>query len=146
VRSWFILALLLAACGPSLPVCGEGLDPTVVTGLNGVLEDGTPAVEVQLRVPADCTRLDTAWMFWDEASQTVNLGEEPTSGTLDRENVDVGDDVIYFSEIALGVRLHYPDGVVGPNVAFEWFAPSATLATVDCAREEETLSCALRTE
>jgi hypothetical protein len=139
-----MIFVLVAGCGSDELSCGEGLDPHIVTGLSGVLDDGTPAVEVQLRVPMDCSVLDTTWMFWDDANETVTLGEAPTSGTLDRQDVEAGDFIIAFSELNLGVRLDYPDGVVGPEIGLAWFSAGVDLAHVDCSGAEEALACQVR--
>ncbi len=134
----------VAGCsGPAARVCGEGLDPVVVTGLNGILDEVTPAVEVQLRVPETCDVLDTTWMFWDEATGAVRLGEAPTSGTLSRASVDVDVDLIFFRDRNLGVRLEYPSVELGPQVSMVWFTAAEDLARVDCAGQGEALTCAV---
>lgn len=137
------LALVTGCSGPADPSCGEGLDPVVVTGLNGVLDDVTPAVEVQLRVPETCRVLDSTWMFWEEPS-TVRLGEPPSDGRLSRRDVTVGDDVIFFRSENVGVRLEYTGEEVGPELALVWFTAGEDLAVVDCAASGESLACAVR--
>ncbi len=133
--------LLLAACsGPPALLCGQGQDPVIVTGLAGRL-DGEPVVEVQLVVPDTCEVLGEAWMFWDEDSDTVTLGEEPTSGTLEGAGVDTDATLIFFRDLNLGVRLDYPGGEVGSELTLTWFSGEEDLATVSCAGADGVLAC-----
>lgn len=138
-----VLGLAAGCSGPPSPVCGGGLAPTVVTGLNGLL-DGVPVVEVQLRVPETCAVLDTTWMFWDDEATTVRLGDAPTQGTLERGGVTVGDEVIFFRDSNVGVRLEYPEAELGPELGLVWFTAGEDLVVVQCSGSEATLSCAVR--
>ena len=138
-----VLALLLAACGGEEgALCGEGLEPVIVTGLNGTIE-GAPAVEVLYRVPDTCAVVDRTWMFWDDPTETITFGDEPTSGTLMRDEVDVGDDDrrIFFRDVGVGVRLEYPGEDVAPEVDFVWFAAATELTRAPCAGDGTTLRC-----
>lgn len=113
----------------------------VVTGLNGILDEVTPSVEVQLRVPETCEVLDTTWMFWDEPGG-ARLGEPPSMGTLSRMGVDVDEDLIFFRDANVGVRLEYPAMEIGPELSLVWFTAGEDLARVDCAAQGEALVCA----
>src|SRR5688572_13882767 len=106
MRTLSLALALVLLCGCSDPAdltCGAGTAPQIVTGLNGVIDDTTPAVEIQLRVPETCEVLDTSWTFWNESTDMATVGEEPTSGSLDRGGVDVGDESIYFRAQNVGV-------------------------------------------
>ena len=139
----FLGALLLSACGGEEGgLCGEGLEPVVVTGLNGTI-DAVPAVEVIYRVPDTCEVMDRRWMFWDDATETISFGDEPTMGTLMRDEVDLGDGDrrIFFRDVNVGVRLDYPSDVEGPSVDFVWFANATDLASGTCAGDGMSLTC-----
>lgn len=134
-------ALALAACSNDT-ACGEGSDPVVVTGLNGTLEGGRAAVEILYRVPETCEVVDRTWMFFDDATQTVSMGEEPTDAVLSRRFVTVEDRLIYFDGFAVGVELEYPGEEPAGEVDFRWFTGmDETLATVACAGDGATLIC-----
>ena len=54
-----------------------------------MLEDGGPALEVQYRVPESCEVLDARWIFFDDPTQSLSIGDEPTDGNLLRSRVQV---------------------------------------------------------
>jgi hypothetical protein len=134
----------VAGCSGPSSVCGEGTDPVTVTGLSGTLDDGTPAVEIELLAPESCDVLDTTWMLWNESTTSVSLGEEPTSGTLHRAGVEADERTIFFRDLNLGVRLEYPDDVVGPMLSLTWYSTTVDLAFVDCASVDALLACTVR--
>lgn len=133
--------LFLAACaGPREPVCGEGEEPVILTGLAGLL-DGEPAVEVQLVVPETCEVLGETWMFWDEETDTVTLGNEPTEGTLEGAGVETYPLSIFFRALNLGVRLEYAREVPSDDLTLTWFSMGEDLALVHCVGTGGVLVC-----
>lgn len=142
-EAWWIGALLfVVGCSHETEgLCGDGLEPVVVTGLNGTI-DAVPSVEVMARVPETCEVTARTWMFWDDASETVSFGDEPSEGTLERGEVTVEDDGVFFREVGVGVRLRYPGDVLGPSVDFVWTASGRELARARCESESEALRCA----
>jgi hypothetical protein len=143
VRSIALVLALASGCGPTPLVCGEGEDPVVVTGLSGTI-DGTPAVEIQARVPMDCTVVGATWMFWNESDDSVSLSDPPEDGVLERDGIDAGDRTIVFTELDLGLRLDYPGEDVAPELALVWFAAGMDLETVDCTASADALACEVR--
>ncbi|MEZ4338370.1 MAG: hypothetical protein R3B82_17245 [Sandaracinaceae bacterium] len=131
-----LLAPWLASCGASGPVvCGDSPDPVVVTGLNGVLDGSRLAVEIVQLIPATCEETDQrVWMLFEDPGAVVTLGPEP-SGVLMRGGVEVTDETIFFRDRNVGVRLEYPDGVVGPELRLVWFSAGTDLAAVSCTAE-----------
>jgi hypothetical protein len=144
VRTIALFCLALAGCTPAETTCGMGTDPVIVTGLSGALEGVTPSVEIQLRQPDTCAVIDTLWMFWDDPTSTLSIGEAPTEGTLRGAGVESDEYVIFFREHNLGVRLEYPDDVVGPQLSLVWFSNDVDLTAVDCAHEGDFLACTVR--
>lgn len=141
--AWLVSVCVLAGCsGPPAPVCGEGVDPVIVTGLAGRLDGDAPVVEVQLLVPESCDVLDETWMIWDEATDSVTLGDEPTSGNLVGAGVETDPSVIFFRDLNLGVRLDYPGEAVSDELTLTWFTASTDLVAVHCVRSGEALECA----
>ncbi|MFK7987393.1 MAG: hypothetical protein AB8I08_15335 [Sandaracinaceae bacterium] len=136
-----LLLLTLGCAGEEGALCGEGLDPVVVTGLSGTVE-GVPSVEVLLRVPDTCTSVDRTWMFWEDSTETVMFGDEPT-GVLMRGEVDAGDADrrIFFRDVNVGVRLDYPDDIESPTVEFVWFANGMDLGSAPCRDDAGMLVC-----
>lgn len=133
--------LLFAACaGPREPVCGEGEDPVILTGLSGLI-DGEPVVEVQLVVPETCEILGETWMYWDEATDTVTLGDEPTEGRLEGEGVETDPETIFFRSLNLGVRLEYAGDPPSDDLTLTWFSMDEDLAVVRCVEAGGTLEC-----
>lgn len=144
VRRLLLLWLVSVVGGCTSEVgalCGEGLDPVVVTGLSGTL-DGAPAVEVLLRVPDTCESVDRTWMFWDDGAETISFGPEPT-GILMRGEVEAGEEDrrIFFRDVNVGVRLDYPGDQPASSVEFVWFANGADLTSASCRTEASTLVC-----
>lgn len=144
-RAWLISLCVLAGCsGPPEPICGEGSDPVILTGLAGRLDGDAPVVEVQLVVPETCEVLGETWMTWDENTDTVTLGDEPTEGDLIGAGVETDPTVIFFRDLNLGVRLEYPEeGVASDQLTLTWFSEATDLAIVSCAAQGETLECAI---
>ena len=140
-----VFFLALSACsGPSVDLCDEiGTDPLIVTGLSGVIDGTTPAVEVVELIPETCEERASVWMFWDDAGSRVSIGPAPSDGVLSRENLDVTDETIFFRDFNVGVRLHYAGGRVGSELALAWFSTGADLATVDCSAVD-SFACAIR--
>lgn len=140
MRERFLIGLLaapmLASCGSSGPViCGDSPEPVVVTGLNGVLDGTSLAVEIVQLIPSTCEETDQrVWMLFDDPGAVVTLGPEP-SGVLMRGGVEVTDETIFFRDRNVGVRLEYPDGVVGPTLRLVWFTSGTDLAAVACTAE-----------
>ncbi len=134
------LLALLGCSGPPEPICGEGEDPVIITGLVGTI-DGEPVVEVQLVVPDTCEVRGETWMFWDEETDTVTLGSEPTSGDLLGDGIETDPRLIFFRNLNLGVRLEYPDDEVSDEVTLAWFSEATDLAAVHCAEAAGTLEC-----
>lgn len=148
--SMVLLASATASIGCSNdtgPVCGEGVDPVIVTGLNGYYE-GAPALEVQLRVPETCTVIDRRWLLWDDASQapTIFGASGPGDSKLLREGVTVGNETILYDTHGINVRLEYPEpGVQSDELSLVWFESSAEdIAAVDCAAVDGPLECIVR--
>lgn len=139
----FSLALALSGCASYDPTCGEGTDPVIVTGLSGII-DTTTALEIELRVPETCEVVARTWTFWDESADTATLAPEPPEGRLHRADIDVGDDIIVFRDSGLGVRLDYPNGMVGPELTLTWFAEGMDLSSVDCDGTSGALECTVR--
>lgn len=141
-RFVLFLAPLLASCGASgTDVCGDSPDPVVVTGLNGVLDGDRLAIEIVQLIPSTCEETDQrVWMLFEDPGAMVTLGPEP-SGTLMRGGVEVTDDTIFFRDRNVGVRLVYPDGVVGPELRLVWFSAGTDLAAVSCTASP--FACAL---
>ncbi len=140
----FGLALAAGCTSSAVDLCdGEGTDPVVVTGLSGVIDGATPAVEIVELIPATCEERASVWMFWDDSASVVWLGPEPTGGLLSRDDLDVTDEAIFFRSFNVGVRLDYAGGTVGPDVALAWFSTGTDLATVDCSATP-ALTCAVR--
>lgn len=139
--------LLLASCGggPALVACDEGAgsDPVVVTGLSGLLDGSTPVIEIVQLVPETCEETDRVWMLFEDPGAMITLGPEPT-GVLRRGEVEVTDTTIFFRSLNVGVRLEYPDDVVGSTVRLVWFTSGMDLATVDCTASP--LECAVQEE
>ena len=138
-----LLALWLLGCGGDAGgLCGDGTEPVIVTGLSGTI-DGVPSVEVLYRVPESCEVVDRTWMFWDDPTETITFGPEPTEGTLERGEVDVGDDDrrIFFRDVGVGVRLEYPGDVEASSVELVWFASGEDLARAGCDGDGARLSC-----
>ena len=131
-----VIAPLLAACGgPVAAACGEGTDPVVVTGLNGLLDGTRPAVEIVQLIPETCEETDQrVWMLFEDPGAMVTLGPEP-SGVLMRGGVEVSDESIFFRDLNVGVRLEYPGGVIGNQLQLVWFSVGSDLATVDCTAD-----------
>lgn len=140
VRFLPLAAIMCLGCaGPGPGVCGEGTDPVVVTGLNGVLDGATLAVEIAALVPATCEESEErVWMLFDDP--VLTLGPEP-SGILMRGGVEVTDETIFFRDRNVGVRLEYPGGVVGPVLRLVWFSTGTDLAAVQCTAAP--LACAI---
>lgn len=140
-------ALWLASCGdgPGLVACDEaaGTEPVVVTGLSGLLDGSTPAIEIVQLAPETCEETDRVWMLFEDPGAMITLGPEP-SGVLRRGEVEVTDTTIFFRALNVGVRLEYPDGVVGPAVRMVWFTAGMDLATVDCTTSP--LECVVQEE
>lgn len=142
-----VLTIALTACtNTGDPVCGEGADPVIVTGLNGYLDEITPAVEVQLRVPETCEVLDTLWMVWDAEAESVTLVETPDAEKIERRDVEVDDLLLYFTRENLAVRLVYPEeGVQARELQLVWYTPpDAEHAVFDCAAPANALECTVR--
>lgn len=136
------LALTVACGGPNPGACGPGVDPVVVTGLNGVLDGSRPAVEIVQLIPETCEETDQrVWMLFQDPGAVVTLGPEPT-GILAREGVEVTDETIFFRDHNVGVRLEYAGDVIGPELTLIWFSTGTDLATVDCTASP--FACALR--
>jgi len=140
-------ALWLAACGsdPGLVACDEGAgeEPVVVTGLSGLLDGSTPAIEIVQLVPETCEETDRVWMLFEDPGAMVTIGPEP-SGILRRGEVEVTDTTIFFRALNVGVRLEYPDGTVAPTLRLVWFTSGMDLATVDCTTAP--LECVVQEE
>lgn len=143
VRSFALALAFASGCGTPALSCGEGEDPVVVTGLSGTI-DGTPSIEIQLRVPMDCEVRDVRWTFWDEANDVATVGDPPTEGVLERDGIEAGDRTIVFRDLGLAVRLEYPGEEPAPELALVWFASGEDLAAVDCTSDPETLLCEVR--
>lgn len=140
-----LAALALGACSNDTSgLCGDGESPEVVTGLNGVLEGGGPALEVQYREPATCDVIDSHWIFFDDPTQRLSLGEEPTDGDLLRDRVQVEDREVYFTDFAVSARLSYPDDLIGPQLTVTWStATGDALGEVTCVGADDVLTCTL---
>lgn len=136
---WILLPFVLAGCNEQV-LCGDGINDHTITGLSGTLEDGTLAVEVLLREPS-CARLDSTWMFFDAETEALEIGEEPTSGTLDRSGLAVEDRSIFFERANIGVRLEYSGADIGPDLALVWFFADTDLFRVACSGSEASLEC-----
>ena len=136
-------ALVLAACSNETSVPSPHR-PEVVTGFNGVLEGGGPALEVQLRVPETCEILDARWIFFDDPTQRLSIGDEPADGRLLRDRVQVEDREVFFTDFAVSARLAYPDDVVGSELTLTWStATGDALGDVTCVGADGTLTCTL---
>lgn len=150
-KAGLVLALLASAslgCSNDVaPVCGEGLDPVVVTGLSGYF-DGAPTLEVQLRVPETCEVVDGRWLLWDDDGQTPTIFDAsgPGDGSLTRDGITVGDETILYDTHGINVRLEYPEpGVQSDALSLVWFQTTAEdIATVDCEGIDDALECVVR--
>jgi hypothetical protein len=92
-------------------------------------------------IPESCEERESIWMFWDDAASVASLGPEPASGTLNRENIDVTDETVFFRAFNVGVRLHYADSS-RQQLRLVWFSTGPDLAAVDCS-SAPVLSCAV---
>lgn len=130
-----IVALLLMGCGESVtPACGEDMEsrePVMATGLSGMLDGTQPAVEVVRLDPQTCEETRRVWMLFEDPGAMVTLGPEP-DGILQRGEVEVTDESIFFPPANVGVRLEYPDGVIAPELDLVWFSVGEDLRTVRC--------------
>lgn len=147
-KAWLLLAVIGGSSCVSpldeVPVCGEGTDAVIVTALNGYLDEATPAVEIQLRVPETCEVQDSLWMVWDEASDGVMLHDAPDAGGITREGVEVDDRLVFFRRENLAVRLAYPTEAPSRELTFTWYTPpEPEYASVRCSAEGDTLECSV---
>ncbi|MBX3276183.1 MAG: hypothetical protein KF729_38375 [Sandaracinaceae bacterium] len=137
----FACVAVLGCASPGPGACGPSTDPVVVTGLSGVLDGTRLAVEIVELIPATCRETDQrVWMLFEDPGAVVTLGPEPT-GILSRARVEATDETIFFRDLNVGVRLEYPDAVIGPAVRFAWFSTGTELAAVRCTTPP--LACAL---
>jgi hypothetical protein len=143
-----LAAIALASCTSPLdesPVCGEGTEAVIVTALNGYLDDVTPLVEIQLRVPATCEVQDGVWMVWDEESEGVVLVDTPEGDEIVRQGVQVDDALIFFERENIAVRLDYPTDAPSRELTLTWYTPPMReYAVVHCAADGEALACSVQ--
>lgn len=103
----------------------------MATGLSGMLDGTQPAVEIVRLDPQTCDETRRVWMLFEDPDAMVTLGPEP-DGILERGELDVTDESIFFVPANVGVRLEYPGAAIGPELDLVWFSVGEDLRTVSC--------------